>query len=287
MRIHVYLLALLGLLTGCHKKATDSVPDLSVSSRTLEFDPTYSPAQRDVFYVSVDTTNDIRRIVAVDPTTARRIREWEAPVAASPSQSILGDKLVFVAVDGTLKYINFLTNQIVHSYSDDIYESVVYPGRDPVVVACRNDSLFMVDEANSTTSFLGLGYDPVFYLEDHIICVVQVPGACQIVQYVDLESPGAPHISISTNARVHFPSVDRSTAKLAFTLETLEGFSVEGGYSNGGHRRIQTSKKNRALFAGPDLILYTGPDGRLYATDFEGTINYPFIPEGDPEGLAR
>ena len=88
---------------------------------------------------------------------------------------------------------------------------------------------------------------------------------------------------IHNNDRPRWVSVEPSLQRFVYVLQdalgkTLYSSQVGSVTTN----QISTTPHAKAHIYGPDQILYSGPDGRFYRSNYDGSILTPFWPAVDP-----
>jgi hypothetical protein len=244
----------------------------------VESEPSLSPDNKYIYYVSDDTASNgyggIYRAAVADPVRERILAgsNLHSPVMGSDNETLAyldKGKINYFVLPGSVSPLSGIS---------DSFESIMFLD-ESIIIGQRHDSLFAVDEFHGTSTFALSGWDPTSVAKDTFVCIVQDTG--KIYYIVELNkynvSPDT-LFTLKTNARPRWPSFHRKSGRLAFGLEfTDQRFIYSAEAFKDSSHFIDSTDFIKPYILNFDCIIFTGPDGRFYRSDFNGTKSVPFI----------
>lgn len=211
--------------------------------------------------------------------TAQRSLLFTGNIHRSPTASMDNSQVAFIDKQGFVRIYNINSKTTSDPLSDKTFASVLYTGNGNLI-ACSDGSLYRLSDGETT--LIGSGNDPTFYAPDTFLYVTASGSTSRIMRADDYEPADNVLATISGHGRIYFPSIERSTGRMCYSILLGGSFLVHGFEPDEGTHTLHTSTRSRALITAPDHILMTGSGGTLHASDFSGTLYYPFIPEVGP-----
>ncbi len=199
------------------------------------------------------------------------------------------DNILAYLFEGRIHYYDIVNDTLKNSGIIGEFESIVYVNLD-VLMAARNDSLFLTNEIDSSYSYLRDGWDPTLVAADTFLFFASLDN---FTFRVIKDNLGDSHpetlftIQASVNVIPHWPTLHPGSGHLAYGWEFWNQrfiYSATVGESLGlGDMKtfIDVSEYSKPYILNYNQIIFSGPDGSLYQSDFEGLKSVPFIYSGD------
>ena len=275
------LCGLILMIDGCTDKSSVSYySDPKASRYRLESYPARSPDGQYVYYIATDSL-DSSRSGLWRAKIAKPVREelYNGVGLMSPSASPNGNIVSFLD-SSQIAYFRISDAQRWESNNTGRYAALVMLN-DEQLIAQRSDSLFLLSEPDSNERFVAHGSDPTMVTIDTFVYVVPVLGyAYGIVKsgLPELEPDTVFYISTAVSSgTVRWPVLESGSGKLAWTLEYSNSSSIfTGQLPLSDPVPIDVSLTKKPCIISQFLLIYTGPDGRFYKSDFEGSGSWPF-----------
>lgn len=280
-------LILLILIIACedeYYKPTSSDGNGS-SANFIETDVSLSP-DREYIYFSVRDTifgrySGINRASVTQPV---RERVYAGSDYYSPTINFDNNILAYL-FEGRIHYYNIIEDTMKNSGIVAEFESILYLNLD-VLLAARDDSIFLTNEEDSSYQYLRDGWDPTLVSADTYLFFASLDNfTCRMIKDDLEESHPETLFTIQTdfNAKPRWPTLHPNSGRLAYGLEFADQkfiYTATVGESLGyGETRtfIDSSEYSKPYILNFNQIIFSGPDGSLYQSDFEGTKSVPFI----------
>lgn len=250
---------------------------------SVESEPTLSIDRQDIYFITEDTLvsekNGIFRAV-VDAPAREKVLEgygFHSPVLF-PDESAIA----FLA-GGTLNYLNLTTNTASLAGVQGNFDAIVFIN-DSLLVASAGSVLYLINQNDNSVSPLTAGTDPTYYGKEQIFCLSKEAPNSWDVHKITFSVGGEGIMflketptSITAEGDVRWLSVEpvenryvfveqRDTANLVYTGQL--GTSTRYFIAESGHVK--------ALMISFNMLIYQGPDGRFYQSNFTGSTKIPF-----------
>jgi len=276
------------LITGCgddNNGATgwnnNSSP--SASDYGDESEPTPSADRGYMYYVAHHDDDQAKMgILRVNLNTANRSLLFEDSEMHSPTPSFDQSRVAFLK-SGRINYLALATDSTWESEISMTFTSIVYLN-DTLLVGESQSMIYMVDENSGATIMLEPGYDPTMFARDTVVYLKPSSSQDYDVIMRGIDGGSSRRLAlIHNNDRPRWVSVEPSLQRFVYVLQgalgkTLYSSQVGSVTTN----QISTTPHAKAHIYGPDQILYSGPDGRFYRSNYDGSILTPFWPAVDP-----
>lgn len=206
---------------------------------------------------------------------------------ASPALASITTIAAFID-NGRIKYFDVNSKMISSSTLPAQYEAVAFLN-DTVIVGARQDSLDIIYRRNDSILYTLAGYDPTMYRNDTIMYINFVPPnmyeLSYLAQSIQFKSTSAltyfhePLDTLLSTSEVRWYSKEPSQDRYAYAIATDTSFIVHSShFSSMITVSLYISEIERL---GPNmvdfnLIIFPGPDGRLYRSDYDGTDQFPY-----------
>jgi len=277
----VVLLTMLLFCMGCEEKApTESNPDPETGGYRLESEPSLSPDGRYVYYIATDTIDPSRsglwRAEVVKP---ERAELHNGTAFSSPSASPNGNVVAYLD-SSRIGYYSISQHRSWASSVALEYDALVMLNEDQLIGE-RDDSLFLISEAATTTQFVTRGYDPTLVAVDTFVYLVPMPGyAYGVVKsgLPEMEPDTVYYVSVADwSGVIRWASLHNGNGKLVWTHEISNlNTIVTGQLPFSDPIPIDVSPTKKPCIISEFLIIFTGPDGRFWKSDFEDSGIWPF-----------
>lgn len=279
MRYSFVILLLTTALVGCGDEYYGVNGNGNGGSYALETEPSLSPDRAYIYYISSDTAYD-RYNGIFRTSVASPIREkiFHGEGYHSPTIGFDNNTVAYLE-SGQIRYFRISDMTGWQSNFTDVFESIIFI-HDSILLANRHDTLWQVQESEELLfRFPHRGWDPTLVTKDTFVCFAGEDLTYHIIKHnVYSTRPETLH-TITTSGRPRWPTYDPQSGRLAYCIEMP------------GERRIYSAEDtpifiDSSSFSKPyilnwNLIIFTGPDGRFYQSDFYGTKSVPFIFVGD------
>ena len=280
MKISVFLLfVLLLLMGGCddYSYPTDgNNPPLPQGPYPIETEVSLTPDREYIYYISTDTVvsgkNGIYRARVSIP-----VRE---PVLLgdslhSPVVSLNSSTLAYID-SGRVHYYNLVDKVIQPSALIDSFESVIFVN-DTLLVAARDRWLYLINEKQQTSTFFAYGWDPTFVARDTFVYWKGFDSTYIIIRTdIDKSYPQTLY-NLKTGATPRWPTFDKGLNRIAYGVEWHLEKHVYAVQVNDSAHFIADVEYSKPYLIDYNRVIYTGPDGRFYQSDFYGEKSFPFI----------
>jgi hypothetical protein len=269
------------LIVGCSDESPTDHGNGPIDDRyRLESEPARSPDGQYVYYIATDTVDTSRsglwRAKIVKPVREELLNGIGF---SSPSASPNGNVVAFLD-SSRIAYFRISDGQRWESTLQDSYAALVWLN-DEKLIGQRSDSLFLLSEPDSSEQFVAVGSDPVLVAVDTFTYVVPVMGyAFGIVKsgLPELESDTVYYVSVdSSSGTIRWPNLESGSGQLAWTLAYTNSFSIwTGRVPFSEPVQIDATLTSKSCILNEFLLIFTGPDGRFYKSDFDGSGSWPF-----------
>jgi hypothetical protein len=242
-----------------------------------ESEPSLSPDGAFVYYISSDPDDTLNNgIFRADITNPLRQLILQGIGFHSPSLSF-DNRTVGFLINGRINLFDQDLDSGWASEVTDWFSSVVFVDS-TILIGERGDSLFVIDESVGTVAFLREGYHPTL-LSRNLFVFFELIGANQY----EMRASNVEGVSVATfftlsspTVRPLWPTVHESSSRLAYT-QVSGGLSLQAALVNDlTSQAIAIPFRNKAVFARPDQIIFTGSGDKFFQTDFLGTSVLPF-----------
>jgi hypothetical protein len=242
----------------------------------LETEIARAPGEQYIYFITTDTVTPINtgiyRAHIANPIREKILAgtEFHSPVGAPNNHTVA------YLQDSIIHYYSLISRTIKISILPDKFTSIVYVN-DTLMVACRDTSLYLIDETDSTVNFFGYGWDPTYigpnqfayFVRESSLCLLKVSDIYEESVNILRTLPG------STVGR--WPTVIPAMERVVYSIEKSDTSFIYSFQIGLTPTKIDTSLYSQACLADLDLILFTGPDGRIYQSDFAGNGLFPYI----------
>lgn len=267
------------LMPGCAEETVKST-DTQVGRFLIETEPALSLDHQFVYFVATDTSNSnnsgIYRAKVNKP-----IRELVHGAEGLHSPSIAPDNNRLGYLDaGQIKYYDLSQKTVSNSSVARQFQSIQFVN-DSLLVASWGDSVYLVNEARGTILSVAAGWDPSPVARDTFIYVVPIPGYAHGIVRCDISEVVCDtifYVSVFDNfGNTRWPSWDRPSGHLAWVHDNSRTMHVHVGVMQPYvDREIDSTGHEKALMLHGDLVIFSGPDGRFYQSNFGGTDIAPW-----------
>jgi len=265
---------------ACEEKSTDTGNGHGVGRYLIETQPSLSFDHTYVYYIATDTVdtsnNGIYRAQVKKPI---RERVFAGQNLRSPTVSPDNQEVAYLK-SGVIWFYNIDENSHATSSVSMSFQSIAYVS-DMILVGQRQDSIHVISKSDDSVTFLASGWDPSPLTRDTVLYVVPIVGQAYGIVKSDMSALSCDtmyYVSVIDNfGYVRWPSFDRQSNRLTWILTSARGhevFAAEiGQYPP---HIISGSLAEKPLILNFDKIIYTGPDGRFYESNYFGTDKGPF-----------
>lgn len=251
---------------------------------TLEDEPTLSIDGDWLYFVGTDTLLPARTGI-YRARIGNPVRELVLAGNGlhSPSEMPDGNRVAFLS-GSSLNILILADTSVISAGLSGVYSSVTCIN-DTTLIACLGQLLFWINLRNSSVSRIADGYDPVYYQQDEFLYVKELsPGNYGIVSYSFQISHGeylGPEVqaldTIRSGLPVRWVSADPESGRYAYLAQGIDSSSVyTSTIGSDETHSITRTVGTKPLLIGFNTVLYRGPDGRLYQSDFRGTTSIPY-----------
>ena len=284
-RFFLFSLILLVLFISCEDEyyqptgSDNGVP----SSNFIETDVSLS-FDREYIYFSVRDTIFDRYSGIFRAPVAQPIREkiYHGNNYRSPTINFDNNILAYL-FEGRIHYYNIVENEMENSGVVGEFESILYLNLD-ILMAARDDSLFLVNETDSSLQYIRDGWDPTLVAADTFLFFARLDNFTFRMIKDNLEESNPETLfTVQTTAEPHWPTLHPTSGRLAYGIEFQDQrfiYSATVGESLGiGDIKtfIDSSEYSKPYIISFNQIIFSGPDGSLYQSDFEGNKSVPYI----------
>jgi hypothetical protein len=286
LTLAISLLVLLATL-GCDEEepvrsTTGNGPTGSTGYR-LESQPSLSPDGNYVYYIARDTADASRsglwRAAVVAP---EREELYNGTTLSSPSASPDGNTVALLN-SSAISYYEISQGRLRRSSVAAVFEALVMLNEDQLIGE-RGDSLFLVTESEATVEFVARGYDPTFVTADTFLYLVPMAGYAY-----GLVRSGLPEMEPDTiyyvvtadwSGVIRWAHLWNSNGRLVWAHEISNVNTIfTGQVPFSEPLPIDISSTSKPCIISQFLIIFTGPDGRFWKSDFDDSGIWPFWDE--------
>ncbi|UCG62939.1 MAG: hypothetical protein JSV52_06565 [Candidatus Zixiibacteriota bacterium] len=273
--------------SGCNNNNSGTnAPNLpnEPSYYSTELEPSLSTDREYIYYITSDTLladkNGIYRARVTSPAREEILYGFGFH---SPVQFPDGSGVAFLT-GGTLNVLDFASGSVSTAGVTGNYHAIAFLD-DSLLIGCVGKLLYLINIENPGVSQLDVnGSDPTYYSADRVITLSErdngVWDVCRL-RYFDIEE--GPEITVDTlvtitsEGKVRWLSMEptlnryvyveqRDDANLVFTGQV--GTQTKNFIAQTGHVKPYLLDFNQ--------LIYQGPDGRFYESDFDGSYHAPF-----------
>ncbi len=270
-------LAIVLFAFGCEDTRYSTKPRQRPGPYPLETEISLSPDGQYISFITTDTVipenSGIYRARLSNPLREKLV---SGDSYHSPAISFDNQRLAFLE-KGRIRYYLLSSKTIIPSVLPDSFASIIFIN-DSQLVAHRDSSLFLVDESRSAVTFLFRGWDPTLLSRGNFIYIAgnrmnyrimagNVFGDTTLLQ------------TVVSDAVVHWATKLSSFNRIAYGVEWFEQKYIYSVIPGQDFIYIDSSLHAKPYLVAFDMILFTGIDGRIYSSDFDGELSVPFVPE--------
>ncbi len=260
---------------------TDPNGDNPTSGYAIETQPALAPNGTSIYFVATDTVGvDRSGIYRVLLPSLRRERLLAGAGYESPSPSLSGDTVAYLQ-NGTVHYVRPEDSTLWTSSITATFHSIAMLS-DSILIGCRHgsyyyyDSLYLLNEKQGTTTVLAAGCDPTFVAPDTFAYLLHREGQAASILRSDAwwTSVDTLHTAyyLGSPGWARWPTIDPSSGRCAYVRAVYDGAAVHAAtMSDVSSTMIDPVTYEKSCIVGSSAIVYTGPDGRLYRSDFDGS----------------
>ncbi|HHI03715.1 MAG: hypothetical protein DRP51_02110 [Candidatus Zixiibacteriota bacterium] len=253
------------------------------SANFIETDVSLSP-DREYIYFSVRDTIFGLYSGLFKARVTHPIREeiYHGEYYKSPTINFDNNILAFL-FEGRICYYDIAEDTMKTSGIDDQFESILYVNLD-VLLAARNDSIFLTNEEDSSYQYLRDGWDPTLVAPDTFLFIDSSDNYTFHILKDNLEEINPETLyTIITGAFPRWPTLEPNSGHLAYGIEFWDqkfiysGVAGESPLPGETLTFIDSSEYSKPYILSYNQIIFSGPDGSLYQSDFKGAKSVPFI----------
>ena len=284
-----FIIILLILIISCDDDNSTNSDNSNGDTATtwIESEPSPTADHNYIYYINDDTVSSDKSGI-YRARTDQPIREeiLHGEGYHSPTIAVNNDTLAFLDSNGIINFYDISEKSLSVSGISDDFNSITFIN-DSIIIGNREDSLFLVNKRNNTSSFFSLGWDPTLYAIDTFICITQGgTGYYQITRFDDFDT--SPNIlrgfNISPPSLPRWASAESLLNHFVFVIEDYDKKEVyTGTLDTNDLFLIDSTGFNKPCLINYDFIIYSGPDGRLFQSNFAGTNKFPYWEVIDPE----
>ena len=273
------LSAVATLMLSCAEESVSSIGS-GTGKYNLETEPALSLDHQFVYFVTTDTSN-VDNSGIYRARVSKPIRELIHASEGLHSPTIAPDNNRLGYLDsGLIRYYD-LSQQLISSSSIDREFHSIQFVNDSLLVAYSGDSIYLVNESRVAVSSVAAGWDPSPVARDTFIYVVPIVGYAYGIVRFDISSSIRDtifYISVFGNfGNTRWPSWDPTSDRLAWVHDNSRTMQVHvGAIEPYLDREIDSTGHERTLMLHGDLVIFSGPDGRLYQSNFAGSDIAPW-----------
>ncbi|MCP4706661.1 MAG: hypothetical protein GY865_18840, partial [candidate division Zixibacteria bacterium] len=254
------------------------------SQNFIETDVSLSPDREYIYFSVQDTIFDGRYSGINKARVTHPVRERVLAGSNYYSPTINFDNNILAYLyDSRIHYYDIALDTIMNSGITADFESILYVNLD-VLMAARNDSLFLTNETDSTYQYLRDGWDPTLIAADTFLFFASLDNYTFRIIKDNLEESNPETLyTIRTAAFPHWPTLHPNSGHLAFGIELYDQRFIYSGVAGDSPLPgetltfIDSSGYSKPYILNYNQIIFSGPDGFLYQSDFEGLKSVPYI----------
>ncbi len=200
----------------------------------------------------------------------------------SPVASANGFEVAFLT-GSTLNYLKLADGTVTSAGVSGNYEAILALN-DSLYVGCVGQQLYFINSRDSSVTRLGTGRDPTRYGPNRFIAVTEVgAGAYAILRFTYRNDVEEDPFSIDTleilgaSGEIRWVSLESTQNRYVYVemLDTVNNVYT-GQVGTTVKNFIATTDHVKPHMLGYNLLIYPGPDGRFYQSNFEGSSKAPF-----------
>jgi hypothetical protein len=242
----------------------------------LENEITRSPDGEFIYFITADSSdpdkcgiyrapiaNPLREIILIGT-------DFHSPVGSPDGRTVA------YLLEGIIHYYSLISHTVQTSKLPDSFESIVYVD-DTLLVACRDTLLYLIDEADSTVTFWQYGWDPTYVARDRFAYFRREAGICNFM-VADIYAETLLNLRYLPYRQIgRWPTYIPSINRAAYSIQDSERSIIYSFLVMQPSTLIDSSSYPQSCLADLNLILFTGPDDRIYQSDFSGNGSFPYI----------
>ncbi|UCD93387.1 MAG: hypothetical protein JSU69_06320 [Candidatus Zixiibacteriota bacterium] len=243
----------------------------------VETEPSLSPDLNYIYYVSTDTAHNLYSgIYRASVGQPKREKIFAGAGLHSPSVGFDNNTVAYID-SGRIKYYRMSDMSGWPSNVTDSFGSIFYLSNDPldILIGQRNDSIFLVTESEGAVPFIARGWDPTFVFKDTFVYLTGEDSIYHIIKSNIYNLSPDTLFTLITNAWPHWPSLERNSGWVGYSLAWYYQRFIYAAKDT--FHFVDSSDYLKPLMLRYNMIIYTGPDGRFYQSNFYGTKSVPFI----------
>lgn len=253
-------------------------------SYSREIEPSLSADREYIYYVTFDNLipakDGIYRARLTDPVREKLL---SGSGFHSPTVSFDNTMIAFLH-NGRISYFRIAENRVLSSSITDNFQSIVYINEN-LLLGNRGDSLYLISESGSSVSFFDAGSDPTLFAPDTFVYLVELANK---TYGIIMNTYGGGEEGFKMINEVAIDTIFSSKVPRWVSIEpvlkrfvyTLEGDTINYVYSSevgsSTSNLIDATQYLKPYILNFDLIIYPGPDGRFYQSNFNGSRISPF-----------
>jgi hypothetical protein len=262
---------------------TPATPNGGPDRYRIETEPTLTPNRNYIYYITTDTSNTAKS--GIYRAKAKKPVREEVLLGEgfhSPTLSPDNNTLAFLE-SAKINYFRLSDQSRWKSSVTDGFESIVFVN-DSLLAACRYNSIFLLNENSGIADFFTDGWDPTLVMPDTIVYLIEdTIGSVNTYRIVKNDiSNNQPdtilnigHLELFEFPR--WPTLEPLIGRLTYAVRTpIINYVFSAEIGSGVSTHIDTTRYEKPYIINYDLIIFTGPDGRFYQSDFSGEAIFPF-----------
>lgn len=284
-----FVVIIIAVLIGCGDKSDTGNPlnNNGTNSNSygyfIETEPSISPDRKYVYFIAADTTDGTGSGIYRARTT-NPIRElvklgnnFHSPTS-SPDRS----QIAYLE-SGMIRIYNTNTDSVNNFDDMNNYKTIVFLN-DSLLVSEKANSIYIVNIRTGVESYYYDGYDINSYKKDTVISIKRLENSRYQITKLALSNIPNDKASafnvieiiidtIISNSTIHWASVEPLANRYSYSVGNTIYVSNPQAISP---KKLVTAKASKPLILDYNLIIYTGPGGRLYYSDYDGVNIFPF-----------
>jgi hypothetical protein len=243
----------------------------------IETEPSLSPDLNYIYYISTDTTANLYSgICRAAVSVPKREKIFPGENLHSPTLGFDNNTVAYLD-SGLIRYYRMSDMANWSSNVTDSFSSIFYLTDDPkdILIGYRHDSIFLVTESQGAQLFISPGWDPTYVIKDTFVYFTGEDTIYHIVKSNVYNLYPDTLFTVMTEASPHWPSFERKSGWAGYCLAWHHQKFIYAAKDT--FYFVDSSDYLKPLVLRYNIIIYTGPDGRFYRSDFYGTKPVPFI----------
>ena len=259
------------------------------SANFIETDVSLSPDREYIYFSVRDTIFGLYSgIYKARVTQPVREKIYHGENYRSPTINFDNNILAYLFA-GRIHYYDIARDTLKNSGIIGQFESILYVNLD-VLLAARDDSIFLTNEEDSSYQYLRDGWDPTLVAADTFLFIASLDNYTFRMIKANLEESNPETLfTIQTGAQPRWPTLEPNSGHLAYGIEFWNHkyiYSATAGESPGfmdSLTFLDSTEYLKPYILNYNQIIFSGPDGSLYQSDFEGSKSVPFIHADDQD----